>query len=75
MTTMRARLRKDECDDKLDLLSHSGRGEFMADASCTARQRDPNFCVNLKRDKMSYYFKIIIINRVIKIISYCGIHV
>jgi len=47
MTTMRAILRKDECDDKLDLLSRSGRGEFMADASCTARERDPNIFVRI----------------------------
>jgi len=40
MTTMRAILRKDERDDKLDLLSRSGRGEFMANASRATRERE-----------------------------------
>lgn len=35
----RAILRKDERDDKLDLLSRSDRSEFMADASCVLQKK------------------------------------
>jgi len=40
MTTMRAILRKDERNDKLDLLSHSGRGEFIERERERERERE-----------------------------------
>lgn len=79
MTTMRAILRKDECDDKLDLLSRSGRGGIYGGYKLyykKGRKRDPNFCANLNGDNITHRFKIIVITtRVIKVISYYGIYI